>query len=308
MLRTMSSALLVLLLLLAAGQIQASSRQMQDQADRIVEVPENPSRVVSLAPSITEMVYELGKGDLLVGATMYSDNPAQAQELPKVGSYVNLNVEKILQLKPDLCLATKDGNPVSTVQRLQSLGVPVYALDPRSLEQVMHTLKELGAILRAEGAAKELVADMQGRLQELKTRTRQSQEEPRVFFQIGLKPLVSAGEGTFIQELIDLAGGKNLAAGKGTYPRFSREEVLKLDPEVILISSMANDKEAAQEAVRSWKRYPDITAVAEDRIHVVPAKLFNRPSPRMLDALEILVELLHPGNGLADIEQKRTLE
>jgi iron complex transport system substrate-binding protein len=267
---------------------------MQDQAGRVVQVPKNPRRVLSLAPSITEMVYALDKEELLVGATLYSNYPPQAKELPRVGSYVNLNVEKILQLEPDLCLATKDGNPVSTVRRLQSLGVPVYALDPRSLEQVMRTLQELGGILQARDEAEKKVSAMRKRLQELKARARQSGERPRVFFQIGQRPLVSAGQETFIQELISLAGGENLAAGAGTYPRFSREEVLRMDPELILISSMANDQAAAKESVRSWRRYPGISAVRQDRIHIVPAELFNRPSPRMLDALEILVELLHP--------------
>lgn len=288
--------ILIILGFLIAGQAWALTRQTLDQAGRWVEVPESPSRVVSLAPSITEMVYALDKGDLLVGATLYSDYPSQAKELPKVGSYVNLNIEKILQLRPDLCLATKDGNPVNTVKRLESLGVPVYALDPRNLEQVMHTLQELGLILQATDKAEKKVAAMQDRLQALKARVRQSKDSPRVFFQIGQRPLVSAGKKTFIQELITLAGGINLAAGAGTYPRFSREEVLVMDPDVILVSSMANDQKAAQESVRSWKRYPEAAAVAGDRIHIVEAELFNRPSPRLLDALEILVELLHPGS------------
>ncbi len=279
--------------ILNVDNVWSDSRQMQDQAGRVVQVPENPERVVSLAPSITEMVYALGREDLLAGVTRYSDYPPQAQDLPVVGSYKKLDVERIVQLRPDLCLATKDGNPISTVNRLESLGVPVFALDPHDMQQVMQTLRQLGQLLQARAAAEEVIFAMQARLAVLQNIAEQSQDTPKVFFQIGRRPLVAAGKNTFIDELITLAGGKNLASGSNAYPRYSRENVLQLDPDVILISSMDYDQQAAQETVEAWKRYPGITAVAEERIHVLPAELFNRPSPRMLDALEILVNVLH---------------
>jgi iron complex transport system substrate-binding protein len=269
------------------------ARLVLDQLGRRVELPEIPRRVVSLAPSITEMIFALDQAHRLKGVTQFSDFPAAAESYPKVGSYVHLDLEKIVALKPDLCIAVKDGNPIEVIERLEALQVPVYAVDPRNLETVMATLREIGALLNADEKAEALVHRMQARIRHVKSRVAGSSCRPRVFFQIGISPIVSVGTDTFIHEIIGLAGGKNLAQGPIPYPRFSREQVVGLAPDVFIITSM--DRSGAFEKIKSeWDRWPGLPAVKNGRIYLVDSNLFDRPSPRLVDALELLARLIHP--------------
>jgi iron complex transport system substrate-binding protein len=269
------------------------ARVVCDQLGRRVELPETPRRVVSLAPSITEMIFTLDQADCLKGVTRFSDFPSAAKGLPKVGSYVHLDLEKIVALKPDLCIAVKDGNPIEVIERLEALHIPVYAVDPRNLETVMATLKEIGGLLKADEKAEALVHRLQARIRYVKSRVAGSSCRPRVFFQIGISPIVSIGTNTFIHEIIGLAGGKNLAEGPIAYPRFSREQVVALAPDIFIITSM--DRSAAFEKIKTeWNRWPSMPAVKNERIYLVDSNLFDRPSPRLVDALELLARLIHP--------------
>jgi len=269
------------------------ARIVMDQMGRQVTVPDKPQRVIALAPSITEIIYALDQENLLKGVTLYSDFPAAAMGLPKVGSYVQLNLEKIVALKPDLCIAIKDGNPRVAANRLESLNIPVYAVDPRNLETVMQTVLEIGNLLNASQRADFLVQCMRSRVLKVKSLVATAGYRPRVFFQIGISPIVSVGTDTFIHELIVLAGGKNLAQGPVAYPRFSREQVLILSPEVFIITSMA--RATVFEKVKAeWSRWPDMPAIRDDRIFLVDSNCFDRPTPRLVDGLELLVKLIHP--------------
>ena len=136
---------LTLIFLLHQGITLAG--QVTDQVGRILEVPDNPARVIALAPSITEIIYDLGQEERLVGVTQYSTYPPEAESLPRVGSYVRLDIEKIVALKPDLCFATKDGNPKHIVDKIVSLGIPVYVINPRNLQQIMDTITRLGSLI-----------------------------------------------------------------------------------------------------------------------------------------------------------------
>ena len=269
------------------------AKTITDQLGRHVSVPDKPQRVVSLAPSITEIVFALDQGHRLQGVTTYSDFPPEAVKLPKVGSYVHLDLEKIVALKPDLCIAIKDGNPRVIAQRLESLKIPVYAVDPNSLETIMKTVLEIGTLLNAKGRANQLVQNMDLRIQKVKSLVAKATHRPRVFFQIGVTPIVSVGTRTFIHELIVKAGGTNLAAGPIPYPRFSREKVLALSPEIIIITSMA--RSAIFEKVKAeWEKWPNMPAVRNQRIYVENSNFFDRPTPRLLDGLELLIQLIHP--------------
>lgn len=264
-----------------------------DQLGRNVAVPDKPQRVVSLAPSITEIVFALDQGHRLQGVTTYSDFPPEAVKLPKVGSYVHLDLEKIVALKPDLCIAIKDGNPRVIAQRLESLKIPVYAVDPNNLETIMKTVLEIGTLLNAKGRANQLVQNMDLRIQKVKSLVAKTTHRPRVFLQIGVSPIVSAGTHTFIHELIVIAGGTNLSAGPIPYPRFSREKVLALSPEIIIITSMA--RSAVFEKVKAeWEKWPNMPAVRNQRIYVEDSNFFDRPTPRLVDGLELLIRLIHP--------------
>lgn len=273
--------------------LQAVGKTVTDQLGRRLQIPDNPQRIVSLAPSITEIIFQLNQGHRLKGATQYSNYPPQARALPKVGSYVRLDLERIVALKPDLCLAIKDGNPKEIVDRLQSMDIPVYVVDPRDLETVIRTVLEIGSVLNAPEDAERVAADMRKRLKRIRTGVEATDQRPRVFIQIGISPIISAGSNTFLNDLIDLAGGINVAAGFSAYPRFSREQVLALSPDVIIITSMARQA-VFQQIKTQWSRWSDLPAARDDRIFIVDSDVFDRPSPRLLDGLEILTKLIHP--------------
>lgn len=281
--------------LLVLGHFQAAqTRTVTDELARQVQLPEQIERIVSLAPSITESVFAIDQGHRLVGVTQYSNYPAQARDLPIVGSYINLNVEKIVELQPDLCLATKDGNPYSAIRQLERAGIPVYALDPRDLPAIMETIQDLGRVLGAEEKARQVAGVMQQKIQEIKEVVGQAESRPRVFYQIGVSPIVSAGKDTFAHELITLAGGENVAAKANQYPRYSREDVLVFNPDVILINTMGKEEIMVQEEKEKWQKFHQIRAVKNGRIHALNPDLFNRPTPKLTRALAILVQLFHP--------------
>ncbi len=281
------------LLIFSAGIVAAETRTMKDQTGRIVNVPVSPKRVVSLAPSITEIVYDLKCGHLLKGATTYSDFPKEAQLLPKVGSYVYLDLEKIVSLQPDLCIGIKDGNPKEIVMRLEALGIPVYAVHPRSLASIQSTVIEIGDLLQAVEAARYVAGEMESRIDTIRKLSAKATHRPRVFFQIGISPIVSAGSDTFIHELIEISGGINLAQSYTSYPRFSTEEVVVAAPDIMIITSMAREK-AFEQIKAKWNQWPNIPAVKNDRIFLVDSDLFDRPTPRLIKGLETLIGLIHP--------------
>ncbi len=289
-------AIAVFLVFALAGAAPADKtplRTVVDPTGRTVNVPRDPRRVVALAPSVTEIVYALGREDRLAGVTRFSNYPPAAGQLPKVGSYVHLDVERIVALRPDLCVAVKDGNPIAVVEQLEALGLPVFAVNPLDLETVMQSVEAIGGLLDAAAVARDVVADMRQRIARVEARVAQTSLRPGVFLQIGISPIVSVGSSTFIHTLIEMAGGTNLAAGPTPYPRFSREQVIALAPEVIVISSMARD--AVFEQVKAeWMQWPVIPAVRRGAVFIAPPDLFDRPSPRLVDALEVLAGVIHP--------------
>lgn len=293
--------LIAVLTILIAPELSAAG-ELVDHAGRAVKVPENPRRVVGLAPSITEMVFAVDRGDRLVGVTEFSDYPDAAKKIQSVGSYVSLDLEKIVSLNPDLCIAIKDGNPISVIRRLEEIGIPVYAVDPRDLDSVVEALRDIGVLLGAENQAGLVIKDMEDRMEKVREKISGTSYRPEVFFQIGVNPVVSAGRDTFINELITMAGGRNLAAGHRGYPRFSTEEVLSLDPEIIIVTSM-NRQKAFDRVVEKWKQWKDLSAASNDRIYLVDSDLVDRPSPRLIKGLEELARLIHP-NQFEETERK----
>jgi iron complex transport system substrate-binding protein len=289
-------AVLLCCLLLAGAAWSGATRLLQDQVGRTIAVPARPQRVIALIPSLTEIVYALGRGDLLVGATQFAREPPAAASLPRVGSYLHLDIERIVALQPDLCLAARDGNPEHLVRRIEQLGIPVFALDPRTLPEISDSVTLLGDLLDARQQAAAITGAMAAKMAAVAARVQATEDRPGVFFQIDASPQVSAGRGTFIDGLISAAGGRNLAGERSGYPRFSWEEILVLQPEVVIIASMAGGY-SEKELKEQWAKWPDIPAVKSGRVHVVDASLFDRPVPRLADGLVALARLLHPEAG-----------
>lgn len=276
-----------------AGLPDGYGQTLTDQLGRRVTAPDHPERIVALAPSITEIVFALGKGPVLKGVTRFSDYPEEARQLPLVGSYVQLDVEKIAALKPDLCIAVKDGNPKPAIDKLEAIGIPVFAVDPVDLETVMASVMEIGALLNAEEEARKIVNDMGARIGHVRERVDKAFHRPRIFFQIELSPIVSVGTQTFLHELIVRAGGINVAQGSVPYPRFSREQVISLAPEIIIITRMARGGEFEAEK-KAWLKWPEIPAVKNNRILLVDSDILDRATPRLVEGFELLARLIHP--------------
>ncbi len=289
----MQKIVILLFIFIISIPSSASAEEMIDQVGRSVNVPEQPKRVVSLMPSVTEIVFDIGAGDLLVGATQYATSPPAAAELPRVGSYKHLDVEKIVRLQPDLCLAVRDGNPKHIVDKLVAVGVPVYVVDPRTLEEIKESILLLGQALNVEAQAEKMAISMERRLSRIDNTVTLATHKPKVFFQIDAAPIISAGLNTFIDKLITRAGGINLASGTKPYPRYSWEDMLGMQPEIVIIASMAGGY-TADELKAGWQKWPQIQAVKNNKLYVVDADLFDRPTPRLIDGLERLLELLHP--------------
>ena len=284
----------IVLAVAMAGSAAADTRSVTDLLGRKLEVPKNPQRVVALAPSITEIVYALGQQQRLKGVTRFSDYPEAAKQLPRVGSYVHLDVERIAALQPDLCIGVKDGNPLSVVTRLQALGIPFFAVHPVDLDTVMQSIETIGDLLGARQAAQLTVTSMRRRIDRVKSIVAKANHKPRVFVQIGVSPIVSVGNQTFIHQLITLAGGTNIAAGSAPYPRFSREQVISLAPDVMVISSMA--RATVFDKVKSeWMQWSAIPAVRNQAVFIAPTNIFDCPTPRLVEGLEQMARYIHPG-------------
>ena len=271
----------------------ACSVEIVDQAGRKVSIESAPRRIVALAPSIAECLFALGLDEEIVGVTEYTNFPPQALSKPKVGSYIHLQIEAIVGLKPDLIVATMEGNPKSQVEQMERLGLKVVVTNPRTLDDLYETLLILGKILRRESTAEHLIENMRGAIRTLSGLVA-SRPKPRVLLQVGSNPMVVAGDETLQDHLIKVAGGENIGASQGRgYIPLSLERAITLAPEVILISSMA-DSLTAERVKESWKRWPQIPAVAGGRIHVIDGDLIDRPSPRIVEGLKSMTKMIHP--------------
>lgn len=264
-----------------------------DDMGREVAIDQVPERIVTLAPSITEVVYFLGLGERVVGVTKYSTYPLDAARKPKVGSYVDLNTEQIVSLSPDLVISTADGNQPAVIEILEKAGIPVFVVNPRDLRQVIQTVVDIGEVCGVSDKARALADEMSARADRIAARTA-NLERPLVFLQVNAKPMMTVNGTTYSSDLIRLAGGRNMADEEPiTYPRISLEEVIRQGPDVIIVSSMQRGGEF-EEIKRQWMELDIVPAARTGRVHLVDSDLIDRPSPRVLDGLEILARHLHP--------------
>jgi len=268
----------------------------RDALDREITLDRPPERIVSLAPSLTEVLFFLGLGDRVAGVTRFSSYPPEAARKPKVGSYINLNIEKIISLNPDLVIGTVDGNASSTVGMLEEAGLRVFIVDPRNVGQVIETVHKLGRICGVNEKAETLSRMLQTRVDHILEKTGM-REKPLVFLQINLRPIITVNRHTYHHDLIRLAGGVNMTRNEFlNYPRIGLEEVIRRKPEVILISSMERGG-TFEKARTEWMKWTSIPAVRQNRVHLIDSDLIDRPSPRIVTGLEDMARLIHPEAG-----------
>jgi iron complex transport system substrate-binding protein len=272
--------------------LPALCKTFKDAMGTEVRLRRDPVRIIPLAPSLTEILYYLGLGDRVAGVTTFSYYPPEAKEKPGVGSYMNLNVESIISLSPDLVIATKDGNSKEDVELLREAGIQVYVVDPRNVIEAVSTIEEIGNICGVSEKARQLVEELKRRLDYIESVARAG-KRPLVFLQINLKPIMTVNKNTFHNDLIRLAGGINMTADEPvTYPRISIEEVISKRPDVIIISSMERGGEF-EKAREEWMKWKSIPAVKNNRVYLIDPDLIDRPSQRIIDGLEEMARLIH---------------
>jgi iron complex transport system substrate-binding protein len=272
----------------------ASSAIFTDSMGREVTLQGKPKRIVTLAPSLTEILYFLGLGDRVVGVTQFSYYPSEASLKPKVGSYINLNVEKIISLSPDLVIGTADGNQPGVVELLEQAGIAVFIVNPRNIRGVIETVAEVGRLCGISEKVKNLCLELSRRVDHIVDGTR-LRRRPLVFLQINLRPIMTVNKNTFLHDLIMLSGGENMTSDEPiNYPRISLEAVIRRKPEVILISSMDRGGEF-ERARRGWLKWTSIPAAKTGRVHLIDSDLIDRPAPRIVEGLEVMSRLIHPG-------------
>lgn len=269
-----------------------ATRTFVDNLGRKIFLAKPPARIVSLAPSVTEMLYAIGSGEQVVGVTDFCDYPPDARRKPKIG-YSQPNLESLVALKPDLVLAPREFLRPDLLAALEQLKIPVYALEARTIEDVLGHVQTLGRMLGRSEAADALAQDMRRRIAEVKART-ESRPRPRLLDVLNSEPLITVGPGSFIHQLIELAGGTNVAyRATVPYPRLSMEEVIHQDPEIILFP--VGKTEAVSDAEQqAWRRWTTLTAVKRQQFRQIQSDLLNRPGPRVVEGLEVLARIIHP--------------
>lgn len=235
-------------------------------------------RIVSLAPSMTELLFSLGAGEQLVGVMDYSDFPPEALTLPIVGRYDALDMERIVALQPDLIVAWRSGNPRSALNRLAALGFPVYVAEPDSLHSIGEHLARLGQLTGHASRGSTLKRQFSNQIQQLQTEFG-NREPVSVFYQVWHSPMISVGGRELINDMIRLCGGQNIFAELPVGPKVNLEDVLARDPQVIIASGSSADAPAWLE---DWLRWPQLQAVAGQHLYVIPPDLVQRHSLRAL--------------------------
>ena len=296
--RAVAIALIICLAGLAfAGA--ASARVVTDEMGRKVEVPDRPKRIIGLIASLVETVYALGLGERMAGATTWCDYPEAARKLPRVGSYTAPNLERIVELAPDLVLATRVGNPSWVVDKLTAAGIPVYVTVSQDPRKVPDSLAKLGLVCGAEKQGKELARRMREQFAAMEKRLKDAPLKPTLLI-IGSRPLISVAKGTLNHELLVMAHAKNISGDTpGPWPRLSLEFVVQARPQVVILSTMERGQQLERE-LAFWRTMPGVGDRPGVRVVSINSDLTYRPGPLLGQGLEALARAVHPERFTAD--------
>ncbi len=277
-------------ILLVAEAAQAFT--VRDMRAQEVVLAGRPERIVSLVPSVTEDLFAVGGEDRLVGVTDFCDWPPAARDKPRVGGMVGPNLETIVALRPDLVIATDEGNSQSTFDQLARLGVPVYVVRARRLEQAIEVLDRMGELTGRTAAVAPLVERLRARVRRVVEAVR-SHGRRRVLYVLWADPIIVPGRDGLVTELVTLAGGISVTAGaSGAYPRLGLEAVVALNPDVIVLARHGGDQTPVLRA--TWERLAALPAIRAGRVHAVDGSILHRYGPRVVDGLEALARIIHP--------------
>ncbi len=275
---------------------QSPPGNIVDGLGRNITINAVPQRIVSLAPSNTEILFALSLGDKVVGDTEYCNYPEAAKTKPKVGGFSTVDIEKVVSLRPDLVLATRIHDK-TTIPALENLGITVVAFNPGSLNDVLDSIKLVGKITGQDKEASELVKDLSTRIKEITDKTEKltPDKRPRVFYVTWHDPLWTAGTGTMSNDVIIQAGGQNIASDITGDKTIDLETVINRDPEVIIVSvGMGTGEDLPWQYIKSESRLKNTQALLNGRVYKIDGDLIHRPGPRVVDALGEMAQFIHP--------------
>ncbi len=253
-----------------------------------------PKRIISVSPSVTEILGVIDAESMLVGVSLYSYYPPSVKGLPKVGSYVNPNIEQIISLNPDLVVMSFDGAPRTDVDKLRKLNINVAVLRSENFSDIINNINWLGEVLQHQEEAKEASGNLESRYEQIRSLVKEI-PKPSAFYSIALNPIITVGAKSFINDLIYDAGGINITGDiDQAYPRLTVESVIVMSPDVLLFSSGMGNELDMKNQLPFWKRWKNIPAVRDRRFVEVAHDIINRPGPRVVQALASIAQQFHP--------------
>lgn len=277
-----------LLVCLVLGSLRAAGADEQQLAGGQTAIPK---RIVSLAPSVTETIFALGLGDRLFGVTTYCDYPAAAKRLPKIGGFMNPSLEAIVAKRPDLVIGVSGATDLAKAKEMEGLGLRVNLISLSSVSDILNSIKTVARLLGAPAAGATLASKIAAQAQDVKKRI-QHVTRRSVLLVVGIRPLIAVGGKNFIDELITLAGGDNIA-GSASQPwlNLPEEFVVAKAPQVIIEAGMGSERDDSN---KRWRDLASVPAVKEGRVYSYPSDKILRPGPRIGEALTEIARLIHP--------------
>lgn len=264
---------------------------IKDDLGNEITFEKTPQRIITLAPNLTEMIFDLQLDKYLVGNTLYCNYPDAARKIEKIGDMLTFNFEKILTLKPDLILITVEGNTKQTYDKFRELGLKIFATDPRNFEGIKKTYRDFGKIFDIEQVTGKKIAAWDSVVTKAAAGSKDLNHAAAMFV-VELKPVMIAGKNTFINQYLQICGLRNIAEDSpANYPIFSREDILKRDPDYIIYPTGGDDNiSKIRNAYPEWSR---LKAIKNNNVIFVDRDLYMRPGPRFAEAVNDLFNRLH---------------
>lgn len=287
-------AAILLLVMQAPGAAAAKNNKISaiDSEGKQVVLAAPATRIVSLSPHITELLFAAGAGDRLVGVVEYSDYPAEARKIKRIGSAFRVDMEELVSLKPDLVVAWTSGNSASDIAMIKRFGIPIFYSDPKQLVDIPTQIRNLAKLSATENIAARASRTFTRKHKEMLSRQR-GKSAISVFYQLWHQPIMTVNKNHLINDVIELCGGANVFASLPSLtPVVGIEDVITANPEYIIASSVERS-----ELVSMWGKWTGITAAGKKRIIIVPADLLHRQGPRIIQAAEIMCRGLAPAGS-----------
>jgi len=277
------------MLTLWQAPVQATDVCAVDDTGTEVCLEQPANRIAALSPGATELVWAAGAGEKVVAVVSFSDYPEAATKVPSVGSHARMDLERLMELQPDLVIGWVTGNPPEQLEALADLGLPVFSIEPRTFEAVSHTIERLATLAGTEEEGFAEAERFRQGIARLESQYRNAEPVP-VFYQVWDEPLMTVNDEHLIGKVITLCGGVNVFGDLDRLvPRISPEAVIGANPEAILAGGMGEEN---RHWLTRWEAFPGIEATAKDNLYFIPPSLVQRPTPRMLEGSQLFCQKL----------------